>query len=704
MNSKNTILLTTMGTTWQIIPELIGFTNPETIDLYQNHSDSIEITQLRKKFAISPVKAVWVVTTAAMKDAIQDLKNWHRQVLPELDLRIFPCQGVDDLGTADECERMADLIFRTALHASVTSTKLLISLAGGRKTMSAEMQRAAFFFGCHALMHVIDKKNAFTALKKVLFTSPLPREKADCIMPLVLQSHIPSDRLTTIPFPLIPSSYPLNTQNKSLLNEIKKRQASASDIFHNYAKEILAGEQSSFRQLYILSPDQIQLLKQTRIGVDPEKRQAELSWLRALPKAELHCHFGGILSPKEMILVAHAEGDAIYRHRKLSKEFNTWMNKIETAVSQKDISLLTQELNGSGKALRHKFHDVPEPLTVCGFLTIFSHEPDLLEQLIYKDLISPKNFFGIGIERYEPLGDLQGSGLLQSEAAIRQACMILKRQTQKDNISYLELRCSPNNYTRGGLTGGQVVSIILDELAGDGQFPCRFQLIFIASRHGAMDKIKEHITLAQTMLDTSKQFKTHFSGFDLAGAESAKKPVELRTAFLPLMERCLQLTIHAGENESVENIWQAVYHLSADRIGHGLTLADKPELMQRFIDRKIVVELCPSSNFQIVGYRDNGIAVRSTRIYPLKEYLNKGIKVTINTDDPGMSRTTLSNEYLRAAEMTQDGLSTWEILQLIRNGYRAAFASHKTKNKCLVDAETQIMKLINERTGIWQKK
>jgi len=219
-----------------------------------------------------------------------------------------------------------------------------------------------------------------------------------------------------------------------------------------------------------------------------------------------------------------------------------------------------------------------------------------------------------------------------------------------------------------------------------------------------MDKIKEHITLAQTMLDTSKQFKTHFSGFDLAGAESAKKPVELRTAFLPLMERCLQLTIHAGENESVENIWQAVYHLSADRIGHGLTLADKPELMQRFIDRKIVVELCPSSNFQIVGYRDNGIAVRSTRIYPLKEYLNKGIKVTINTDDPGMSRTTLSNEYLRAAEMTQGGLSTWEILQLIRNGYWAAFASRKTKSKCLVGAETQIMKLINERRGIWQKR
>jgi len=303
-------------------------------------------------------------------------------------------------------------------------------------------------------MHVVDRNNSFTALKKVAFTTPLPREKADCIMPLVLQSHIPSDRLTTIPFPLIPSSYPLNTQNKSLLNEIKKRQASASDIFHNYAKEILAGEQSSFRQLYILSPDQIQLLKQTRIGVDPVNRQAELSWLRALPKAELHCHFGGILSPKEMILVAHAEDDAIYRHRKLNKKFNTWLNKIETAVSQKDINLLDQELNGTGKVLRNKFHEVPEPLTVCGFLTAFSHEPDLLEQLIYKDLISPKIFLVSALNGMNPWEIFRDPACSNPKLLYARHAKILKTPDTKRKYSYLELRCSPKQLYPGQSHGG----------------------------------------------------------------------------------------------------------------------------------------------------------------------------------------------------------------------------------------------------------
>lgn len=207
---------------------------------------------------------------------------------------------------------------------------------------------------------------------------------------------------------------------------------------------------------------------------------------------------------------------------------------------------------GSGKALRYKFAQVPEPLTVCAFLRAFETEPALL-----------------------------------------------------------------------------------DELAED-EF-CRFQLIFIASRHGAMEKILQHRDLALSLAQDNPVFRDHFSGFDLAGAESAKQPLELREAFIPLMEQCVQFTIHAGEDEPVENIWQAVYHLAA------------------------------------------------------------GVKVTVNTDDPGMSRTNLSHEYLKAARMTEKGLSQWDILQLIRNSFRAAFAPHKVKGECLVRAEKQIMKLVTRQ-------
>lgn len=694
MIKNKTILLTTLGYTWAVVPELLGFTNPMDFDLYQRHPEKEDIEASRKEFSIPRVTDIWVVTTAAMDAPVHALEAWQRQILPNIGLRVIPCTKVDDLSSTDDCNQMADLIFRAVLHASSQADYLLISLAGGRKTMSADMQRAAFFFGCHALLHVIDRNNAIPRLKEFDFTSPFNSELADCIMPLVLQRQIPPDRLAAIPDPFDTRIFPLSTDNhrQELLTEINRRQAAASDIFHNFATRILAGEQTNFRRLYTLSPEQIRQLKDRHIGMDPNLAAQELEWLQALPKADLHCHFGGILNVEEMIEAASAEAENIEAFCRTNPEFHAWNDQIKTAVKHRDTNFLAQQMAGSGKAMRDKFAQTPEPLTVCAFLRAFEAASNLLDEMIFGDLQDPAAFFAIGIDRYETLGDLQGSGLMQTEAVIRAACRILKRQVRRQHITYLELRCSPLNCTRAGLTGKQVVNILLDELAED-EF-CRFQLIFIASRHGTIEKIKQHIALAISLAQDNPVFKDHFSGFDLAGAEAAKKPAELREHFLPLMEQCVQFTIHAGEDEPVENIWEAVYHLSADRIGHGLTLEKNPDLMNRFIDRKIAIELCPSSNFQIVGFQDPVLG-RSGKHYPLKQYLKAGVKVTVNTDDPGMSRTNLSFEYFKAARMAENGLSQWDVLQLIRNSFRAAFAPHKVKGDCLIRTENWIMELVS---------
>ena len=111
----------------------------------------------------------------------------------------------------------------------------------------------------------------------------------------------------------------------------------------------------------------------------------------------------------------------------------------------------------------------------------------------------------------------------------------------------------------------------------------------------------EHIQLA---LDLHQRASSRLVAFDLAGNEQKQTPAAIREDFLPLLERCLQITIHAGETASAESIWEAAHHLQADRIGHGLKLGDHLELLRRFIDRKIAVEMCPSSNQQIVGFQD----------------------------------------------------------------------------------------------------
>jgi adenosine deaminase len=157
----------------------------------------------------------------------------------------------------------------------------------------------------------------------------------------------------------------------------------------------------------------------------------------------------------------------------------------------------------------------------------------------------------------------------------------------------------------------------------------------------------------------------------------------------------MHITVHAGETQSAESIWQAVYSLHAERIGHGLKLNNNTYLRNHFLNRNISIELCPTSNYQIVGFKDNLITtVKKAAVYPLKEYLNIGLEVCINTDNPGISRTDFSNEIHKAARLSPDGLSQWHILKLIKNGFSASFAPHAIRRKLLLEAERDILQLL----------
>ena len=117
--------------------------------------------------------------------------------------------------------------------------------------------------------------------------------------------------------------------------------------------------------------------------------------------------------------------------------------------------------------------------------------------------------------------------------------------------------------------------------------------------------------------------------------------------------------------------------------------------MEKLKENRTAIELCPSSNFQISGYRDYTLPSTSDRDqYPLQQYLQKGIKACICSDDPGISRTDISKEHLKAAKMTEGGLSKWEILTLIRNGFVSSFQTRENKQKLISEAEKDIMKLV----------
>ncbi len=187
------------------------------------------------------------------------------------------------------------------------------------------------------------------------------------------------------------------------------------------------------------------------------------------------------------------------------------------------------------------------------------------------------------------------------------------------------------------------------------------------------------------------------AGLDLAGDERTNRPEALCAYFEPAFEACLPLTIHAGEGESADSIWQAAYRLHADRIGHGLSIVKHPELAQRFRDRNICLELCPTSNREVIGYRDPELPESSDcENYPLLQFLDQGLPLTICTDNPGISRTTITGEFLAAARMAGRTIPLWTALAIIKQGFLHAFLPKQKKEEMITRMDERIYRIVHQ--------
>ncbi len=131
-------------------------------------------------------------------------------------------------------------------------------------------------------------------------------------------------------------------------------------------------------------------------------------------------------------------------------------------------------------------------------------------------------------------------------------------------------------------------------------------------------------------------------GIGMGGDEQKGPPELFRDAYAYAADNGLHLTAHAGENAGPESIWGAL-NLRAERIGHGLTAAQDPELVEELATRQVPVEICITSNLR-TG------ACPSLNAHPVRQYFDQGIMITLNTDDPAMFRTSLAREYQLAQQ------------------------------------------------------
>jgi adenosine deaminase len=149
----------------------------------------------------------------------------------------------------------------------------------------------------------------------------------------------------------------------------------------------------------------------------------------------------------------------------------------------------------------------------------------------------------------------------------------------------------------------------------------------------------------------------------LGGPEIDNPPELFEAAFARARAAGLDSLPHAGETVGPESIWGATKTLHANRIGHGVRCIDDPELVAYLHDTQLPLDVSPTSNVCL------GVAP-SLAEHPLPRLLDEGLYVTINSDDPPMFNTTLTNEYLQIAHTF--GYSVDTIERLVLNGVRAA--------------------------------
>ncbi|HLA25006.1 MAG TPA: adenosine deaminase [bacterium] len=153
-------------------------------------------------------------------------------------------------------------------------------------------------------------------------------------------------------------------------------------------------------------------------------------------------------------------------------------------------------------------------------------------------------------------------------------------------------------------------------------------------------------------------------GVDLAGDEENYPPGLFSRALAVAREAGLGITAHAGEFAGPSSVWTAIYQLGARRIGHGIRAVEDPALMAHLREHRVTLEICPTSNVRL------GLAPSLTA-HPLRQLLEAGVPVTINSDDPLLLDTDLSREMenvARALELTLDHLT-----RMMAAAARAAF-------------------------------
>ena len=234
----------------------------------------------------------------------------------------------------------------------------------------------------------------------------------------------------------------------------------------------------------------------------------------------------------------------------------------------------------------------------------------------------------------------------------------------EQNVIYAEIFFSPGDFISKGLLPQKLTQAIRKGLS---RVP-EVEVALIA------DLVRDTpVNVAHSMLrELAEVQELGLVGIGIGGSEKDHPPEPFAPVYQEAKELGFRTTAHAGEADGPKSVWSALRMLHVDRIGHGVRAIEDQDLVRYLVAKQIPIEMCPISNVK------TGV-VGSLKEHPIRHFFDQGALVTVNTDDPVMFGTTLSQEY--EALVNELRFSREDVQTLVLNAVRASWMSDVRKSK-----------------------
>ncbi|WP_328655154.1 adenosine deaminase [Micromonospora sp. NBC_00330] len=250
------------------------------------------------------------------------------------------------------------------------------------------------------------------------------------------------------------------------------------------------------------------------------------------------------------------------------------------------------------------------------------------------------------------------------------------RELARQQVRYAELTITPYSHVRRGIPAPAFCEAIEDaRKRALADFGIELRWCFDIPGEAGLPAAEETLRIA---LDERPD---GLVSFGLGGPEIGVPRPQFRQYFDQARAAGLRSVPHAGETTGPQTVWDALNELGAERIGHGISAAQDPQLLAYLAERQIGMEICPTSNVRTR-------AVATLDEHPLPRLVEAGLLVTINSDDPPMFGTTLNDEYAVAARLL--GVGAEGLAGLARNAVTASFLDAAGQQRILAEIDAYL--------------